>query len=320
MLVGRFDPRSKAMRALLAIVAAVVLVLGLAGTVAADESLEHTGRFVFVAGGDVEVAADEQADAVIVIGGDATVAGTVNALVVVNGTATLTGATLESLTVVGGTAELDAGTTVTGDVYHLNSTIDAAEGAAIGGDVRDVTTDVGAFAIFLGAAAIILWIGFAIAMIVAGLLFAGLAARQVRTATALISQSPGMTFLAGLLAVVVPPIVAILALATIVGIPAGLGLLFVIWPALAFVGYLVASIWLGEWLLYRNRPEHERPERPYLAVVVGLAVAFVIGLVPLVTPVISLFGLGAVVRAAWRTLRSRPAPVAPAIPQVSAAS
>jgi hypothetical protein len=284
-----------------------------AGTViAAEDAVEPTGRFVLVIGGDVDVASDERADTVIVIGGDATVAGTVDTLVVVDGTATLTGATVDSLTVVASTAQLDAATTVTGDVYHLNSTIDAAEGSAVGGDVRDVTTDVGAFALFLGAAAILLWIGFALATIVVGLLVAGLASRQVRSATALISRSPGRTFLTGLLAVVVPPLLAIVAFATLVGIPAGLGLLFVLWPALAFVGYLVAAIWLGEWLLYRNRPESERPDRPYLAVVVGLIVGFVIGLVPLVTPVISVFGLGAVVLAAWRTLRNPPASVASA--------
>jgi hypothetical protein len=302
------------MKKLLATLAAVLLVLGLVGpAAAADETLEQTGRFVFVAGGDVEVAENEQADAVLVIGGDADVAGEVKALVVVNGTATLTGATVESLTVIAGTAELDATTTVTGDVYHLNSTIETADGAEIGGDIRDVTTDVGAFAIFLGAAALVLWVGFALATVLAGLLVAGLAARQVRQATALISREPGMTFLTGLLAVVVPPILAVLAFATLIGIPAGLGLLFVLWPALAFIGYIVAAIWLGEWLLNRNRPESERPERPYLAAVVGLFVAFVIGLVPLVTPVISLFGLGAVVLAAWRTLRHRTTPVTPAV-------
>lgn len=296
------------MKKLLALLGAVVLVLGVAGTaIAADEALDHTGRFVFVAGGDVDVAADEQADAVIVIGGDANVAGTVNALVVVNGTATLTGATLESLTIIGGSADLDAATTVTGDVYHLNSTIETAASTDVGGEVRDITTDVGAFAIFLGVAALVLWVGFGLATVLVGLLVAGLGARQVRQATTLISREPGITFLTGLLAMVVPPILAVLAFATLIGIPAGLGLLFVLWPGLAFIGYIVAAIWLGEWLLSRNRPETERPERPYLAAVVGLFVAFLIGLVPLVSAVISIFGLGAVVLAAWRTLRSRPA-------------
>ena len=134
---------------------------------------------------------------------------------------------------------------------------------------------------------------------------AGLAARQTRSATTLIRQEPGKTFLVGLLAVVVPPILAVLAMATIVGIPAGLGLLIVVWPLVAFIGYVVAAIWLGEWLL--GRREGAVPaERPYAAATVGLIVAFVIGLIPLVTAVLSIFGLGAVVLAAWRTLRGTP--------------
>ena len=98
------------MKNLLAILAAAVLLVSLAGAAAAaDDALDHTGRFIFVAGGDVDVPADEQADAVLVIGGDASVAGTVNALIVVNGTATLTGATVESLTIIAGEANLVAG-------------------------------------------------------------------------------------------------------------------------------------------------------------------------------------------------------------------
>ncbi len=66
------------MNKLVALLAAAVLALGLAGTaLAADQELIHTGRVLLVTGGDVEVAADEQADAVIVPGGDARIAGTV---------------------------------------------------------------------------------------------------------------------------------------------------------------------------------------------------------------------------------------------------
>jgi hypothetical protein len=91
---------------------------------------------------------------------------------------------------------------------------------------------------------------------------------------------------------------------TIVGIPTGIGLLVVIWPAVAFIGYVVAAIWLGQWLLGR-REGAVLPERPYGAAIVGVLVAFVIGLIPVVTAVLSIFGLGAVVLAAWRTLRGR---------------
>jgi len=307
------------MKKIFMLIAALALALGMTGVaLAADEALPHTGRVLFVAGGDVEVDADEQADAVIVINGDARIAGTVNSLVVVDGTATLSGATVEGIAIVNGTLELEAGTTVLGDIGQLNSEIVEAEGVAMGGSVNDLTGEVAGFGAFIGAAALAIWIGVGIATLAVGLLLAGLASRQTRSATSLIRTEPGKTFLVGLLAVIVPPILAVLAMATIVGIPAGLGLLIIAWPFVAFIGYVVAAIWLGEWLL--GRREGAIPaERPYAAATVGLLVAFVIGLVPFVSAVLSIFGLGAVVLAAWRTLRRTPDTAQP-VPQTQAAA
>ncbi|HJP71572.1 MAG TPA: hypothetical protein VJ975_07615 [Candidatus Limnocylindria bacterium] len=296
------------MKKLFALLAGIVLALGVAGiAIAADGDLATTGRVVFVTGGDVEVAAGEQADAVIVVSGDVEIAGTVNGLVVIDGTArTSSGATLDTIGVVNGAVELSGGTTVLGDVLELNSTVDRADGVAIGGAVKDIASDVAGFALFMGFAALAIWIGVGIATILGGLLMAGLAARQTRSATSLISREPGTTFLVGLLAIVVTPIVAGIAMVTIIGIPAGFGLLLFVWPTAAFIGYIVAAIWLGEWLLGR-RDGALPAKRPYAAATIGLLVAFVIGLVPVFTAVLSLFGLGAVVLAAWRTLRGSPA-------------
>ena len=63
---------------------------------------------------------------------------------------------------------------------------------------------------------------------------------------------PVLTLLVGLAGLVVIPLVAILAMITVVGAPLGLAILFVVWPAAAFAGYLVAGIWIGEWLLGRD--------------------------------------------------------------------
>lgn len=294
------------MRKLLALLAAVALSLGVSGlALAADQDQPDSGRVIFVTGGDVEIRTDERADAVVVISGNAEIAGTVNTLFVVDGTATVTGATLETVGVINGTVDLAEGSSVTGDVLQLNSTVERADGVEIGGTVKDIAGDVAGFAIFIGFAALAIWIGFGIATILVGLLVAGLAARQARSATTLISREPGTTFLVGLLAIVVTPIVAGLAMATIIGMPAGFGLLLVIWPAAAFIGYIVAAIWLGEWLLGR-RDGTVRAERPYAAATIGLLAAFVLGLIPIVTAVLSIFGLGAVVLAAWRTLRGTP--------------
>jgi hypothetical protein len=292
------------MKRLLALVAGVVLACATAGaTIAADGATTNADRILISIGGDIEVAAGDKADLVVVFDGDATVSGTVTTLVVANGTAaTSSGAVLESITIFNGTVDLASGTTVSGDVNQLNSTVNRADGVAFG--------------LFLGAAAIVLWVGIAATTIVIGLLVAGLAARQVRLATGLISREPGKTFLVGLLAILLPPVLAVIAFVTIIGIPAALGLLLVLWPITAFIGYVIAAIWLGEWLLARgNRPA---AQRPYLAAVVGLVVAFLLGFIPLVTAVISIFGLGAVVLGAWRTLRG--GPLASTVPQPSPAA
>jgi hypothetical protein len=102
---------------------------------------------------------------------------------------------------------------------------------------------------------------------------------------------------------------------TIIGAPLGLAILLMVWPAAAFAGYLVAGIWIGEWLLNRGTAT-ERPARPYLAAVVGLVILQVVSLVPFVGAIASLFGFGAVLLLAWRTFRqpttSQPAMTPPA--------
>lgn len=308
------------MKKLMALLATAVLGLGMTGTVlAADEGLTHTGRVILVAGGDVEVASDEQADAVLVIDGHATIDGTVNTLVVLDGSATVEGATLETIAIARGTVELLAGTTVLGDVLRFDATVNRADGAEVGGAIREMAGDVAAWGMFLAAAAAVLWIGFGVATLLFGLLLAGLAARQVRSATALISREPVATGLIGLLSVIVVPIIAVLAMVTVIGIPTGVGILVVVWPAVAFIGYVVAAIWLGEWLLNR-RAGSVPAERPYAAAVLGLVITFVLGFVPLATAIVSIFGFGAVVLAAWRTLRRGGTPFAAVVPQPAPAA
>jgi hypothetical protein len=82
-----------------------------------------------------------------------------------------------------------------------------------------------------------------------------------------------------------------------------------LWPLAAFLGYLVAGIWIGDWVLARTSPETIR-ERPYLAAVVGILILEVLGLLPFLPMIASLFGFGAVLLLAWRTLRSGSIPAA----------
>jgi hypothetical protein len=103
----------------------------------------------------------------------------------------------------------------------------------------------------------------------------------------------------------VPLILIVLLFITIVGAPLALGILFVAWPLAAFVGYLVAGIWLGDWILSRTSGTVIR-ERPYLAAVIGLVVLQVLGIWPVFSMIASVFGYGAILLLAWRTFRSLP--------------
>ena len=69
--------------------------------------------------------------------------------------------------------------------------------------------------------------------------------------------------------VVVPTLAVLLIDQRSSGRRSGLGVLFGAWPLLAFLGYLVAGIWIGNWVLAQLSPGSVR-ERPYLAAFIGL--------------------------------------------------
>lgn len=294
----------------LAIFASVLALLALvaAPALAAAPEVTSSDRVLISVNGDVAVQSNEEAAFVLVIDGNAAIDGNVNNLVVIRGTATLTGAQVRSVTLIDSTANLQTGTQITNEIYQVNSTVNQAEGATVANGVRTIGEFLAAFALFLGFAAIAFWIGTALWTIIAGIALAGLAARQVRTAEAVISHEPLKAFLIGLLMLIVPPLIVFALAVTIVGLPVALSILLFVWPTLWFAGYLVASIWIGERVLrVAGRPQ---ADRPYLAAVLGLLVTGIAGFIPLVTAIVSLFGLGAVTVAGWRTLVGRTAAAA----------
>ena len=293
------------MRRIGIVLASFLLVFGLAAPVLAADPGHTDGPVLMAFNGDITVPAGDQADFVMVTRGTATVAGDVKTVVVIDGTATLTGATVESVFATGGTVTIDAASTVTGDVRTLGSTVNVDPAAKIGGSVASLEKDIVAATAVLAPLALLFILGFVLVTVVAGLALAALAARQVRAAEQVISHEPGQALVVGIAGLILVPLLAILAMFTVIGVPLGLAILLMVWPAVAIVGWLVAAIWIGEWLLYRG--DRPRPERPYLASVVGVLILQIVGIVPIVGPVIgaiaSLFGFGAVLLLAWRIFR-----------------
>jgi sorbitol-specific phosphotransferase system component IIBC len=81
----------------------------------------------------------------------------------------------------------------------------------------------------------------------------------------------------------------------------GLGILLGFLPLIAFVGYLVTAIWIGDWILRQS--SSGAADRPFVAAVVGVLVLSIVTAVPVVGGLVSFFGFGAVVLLMWRTLR-----------------
>jgi len=314
------------MKRLLIIAAGVAMLLCLAAPAAlAADPLPRTGSVLVSVNHAVDVPAGDHLDTLVVVGGDARISGDVTTIVVVRGTATLAGATTQTLVVVNGSADLQAGTTVTGDVRTLDGVVNQQSGATVLGSVRTLDTDLAAFfaafGLLLIPALILLSIGFGLAMIAAALVVAALGARQVRQTGSLMRREPGPVLVVGVVGAIALPVLAIALIATVVGAPIGLAMLFVLLPALAFLAWVVAAIWIGDWMMIRMRGAAE-PDRPYRAAVVGVVALAVAGMFPFVTGIATLFGFGALLLAGWRMLRHEGSPLgeagsARAIPAVA---
>ncbi len=292
----------------IALSAVVLLLLMFAPAALAADRFEFRDEVLVAVDGDVEIASGDRVETLVVVSGDATVSGEVETIVVAGGSATLVGATARTLVVWDGAADLGAGTTILGDVHTFDGTVTQQEGAVIQGSVSGFEDELAAFAILMIPAFILLFFGIGLVAIVAALAVAAFAARQIREVEELISRQPGQTLVAGIAGTILLPLAAVLLMVTIVGLPVGLMLLLIVLPTAAFLGWLVAAIWIGDWLVARMRGSRE-PERPYLAAVLGVLVLAVAGLLPFVSAIATLFGFGGLLLAAWRTLRRDRSPV-----------
>jgi hypothetical protein len=299
------------MKRLVGAAGAILIVFALlVPAVLAADPLPTTGRVIVSTEGDIALPAGEHADVVMVVNGTATIEGEVNTLVVVDGSATLLGARAETIVAVRSPIELGPDTIVLGDVMAFEASVHQTGNAEVVGGVTDLATAMVGLGVAIASALLLVWIGFGLAILVAGLLLAGLASRQVRAAGAVISEEPVIALVVGIVGLFAFPMVGVALIATLIGAPLGLALLLQVWPLVAFIGYLVAGIWVGDWVLRRTSPERIR-ERPYLASFVGLLILGLVGLVPvlgLISAIASLFGFGAVMVLAFRTLRSRHVP------------
>ena len=280
-----------------------LLFFGLATPAWAEDAQDdRAGETFVVLSGPADVPRGRLVGDLVVFHGSSTVDGTVNgSLTAFDAPVTISGRVLGDVVVFNGRVELASGANVTGDVVSQNDPI-VASGATIGGTTRRVQTDVN-WGAFGWASAVAWWLAVSISTLLIGLVLLWLvgpgATRIVDAGRTRIGPSIGW----GLLAFFGLPILAIIALVTIVGIPLGLAVL----AALALIymlGYTATA-----WIVGRR----------ILRAGTGWAVAFLLGwgilrvlaLIPVVGGLIwfaaVVFGLGALAVTIWRARSTSPA-------------
>lgn len=281
----------------------VLALLGLADAPAvgaqADEGQgdEGQGDSVVVLTGRAEVRDDETVDNVFVADGPVVVEGTVrNGLIALNGDVLVRGVVEADVVALDGRVVVADAGEVQGDVVSRHRPVVQGDGSLVGEWERwDPTVWSQAWAIFTRIA---LWIAFTVSTLVLGLILGLLAPRAPAAVHEAARERIGPVIGWGLLLTIGLPLVAVLAMATVVGLPLGLGTLLALGLVYG-IGYTAAA-----WVLGRTVTPRAHPILSFLA---GWGILRVAALVPVLGG-LSWFaavvvGLGAIAVAAYRARR-----------------
>lgn len=164
---------------------------------------------------------------------------------------------------------------------------------------------------FVAAAAV--WVAATISTLLFGLLLLWLAPRAADAAFEVARGAVGPAIGWGIGLFIGLPVLAVIALITLVGIPFGIGLMLALFPLYA-LGYVTSG-----WLLGRRLVKPPRGRA--LAFLAGWAILRVAAIVPVLGALVwiaaTVYGLGVLIVTAWRA-RSRPAGAQPAPAQPAA--
>lgn len=279
--------------------AALALVLLFPGVAAANDRDDDT---IVVITGGATVAEGETVDGVVVVDGPVRIDGTVDGDVfVVSGDTEISGEVTGDVTVLAEPAVINSGARIGGDLRYGDEEPEIASGAQIDGETSDEDwSDLGP-AGFIGWA--VFWFALALSSLALGLLLLLIAPRAADAAYRQARDGAWESAAAGLAIFILLPILAVLALATLVGLPLGLGVLLALLP-LGAIAY-VTTLWVV------GRALVKPPRGRVLAFLAGWAIFSALLLVPvlgiLAWLAATIFGLGVLGMALWRA-RSPAAP------------
>jgi hypothetical protein len=280
------------------------VLLGLAAPAWAQDGRADE-EFV-VLSGRADVPEGEEVGDLVVFHGSSAVDGTVNgSLVAFDAPVTISGEVDGDVVVFNGRVELRDGANVTGDVVSRSEPV-VASGATVGGETKRIQTNVD-WEGFGWVGRLAWWLAVSVSTLVVGVVLLWLVGRGAPRIVEAGRTGIGPSIGWGLLAFFGLPILAIIALVTIVGIPLGLGLLAALGLIYA-IGYSAAAWIVGRRIL-------REPTAWILAFLVGWGILRVLALVPILGGLVGfaavVFGLGALAVGIWRARTpSRAAPAA----------
>jgi cytoskeletal protein CcmA (bactofilin family) len=249
-------------------------------------------RIVIV--GDVLVDRGQTTKDVVVADGDITVRGTVDGdVVAANGDVAIRGHVTGDVLTFAGTTTLGRRAQVDGDVAYGDKKPRVAPGAQIGGKVKKFKAeDLGGGAIALRIG---LWLAVTISALVLGLILLALFPKAADAVARTAKARTGRSLLVGVLLFVLIPIIGVIALITVVGIPLGAGLLLAMLPIYG-LAYTSSAFVVGRLV--------SKQGARILAFIIGLVVLRVLALVPFLGGIVwflaTILGLGALFVAAQR--------------------
>lgn len=258
---------------------ALALCLAIPASASAADPQERV-----VVKGPVVVERGDTAGDVVVIDGDVLVRGKVDGnLVVVNGDVTLRGTVTGDLVTVRKRAVFGSRGRVEGDVRYGDKKPQGAEGK-VGGKIDKLgLSTTGGIGLVIGV-----WLAFSVSALLLGLLLILLAPRGADAVARAGRGKPLMSFLVGLLAFFLLPLLGLVLLVTVIGIPLGVGLLLAVVP-LYGIAY-VSSAWILGRRILNDKPR-------ILAFLVGLVILRLLALIPIAGGIVwflaTVYGLGA---------------------------
>ncbi len=277
----------------------------------------HRGVIVKI-GRAVDLKRGDTAETVVVIGGSATIHGEVHdALVVIGGNAEVDGQVGNEVVDILGDLQVGRGAQIHGDAVAVGGKINVADGAKIWGQLQEIDLAGAGFLqirwLKSWVAHCALWLrplapqvpwawGIALGFFILYAIIAVLFPRPVAACVEELNRRPATSFLMGLLTKLLVPLVIVILVVT------GIGVVVVPFVLAAlFLGGLLGKTAVLEWIGSAILRQSRRPHNPLPALLLGAAVLTFLYMVPVLGlvafAVASLWGIGAVVMAAFGGMR-----------------